>query len=53
MHSMVGGNACQVAMIQHFSFTFFAFATQVFSTPVMVTSSNLRNQAPRFTGYPV
>jgi len=27
-------------MIQHFSFTFFAFATQRFSTPV--TSSNLR-----------
>jgi len=37
----------QVAMIQHFSFTFFPFATQLFSTPV--TSSNLRNQAPLFT----
>jgi len=31
-------------MILHFSFTFFAFATQLFSTPV--TSSNPRNQAP-------
>jgi len=38
-------------MMQHFSFTFFPFydfATQLFSTPV--TSSNLRNQAPPFTG---
>jgi len=37
-------------MIQNFYFTFFtffAFATQLFSTPV--TSSNLRNQAPLFT----
>jgi len=34
-------------MIQHFSFTFFAFAMQPSSTPVM--SSNLRNQAPLFT----
>jgi len=41
----------KVAMIQHFSFTFFPlfdFATQLFSTPD--TSSNLRNQAPPFTG---
>jgi len=40
----------KVAMIQHFSFTFFPFfdfAAQPFSTPV--TSSNLRNQAPLFT----
>jgi len=38
-----------VAMIQHLSFTlftFFAFATQLFSTPV--TSLNFRNQAPLF-----
>jgi len=37
-------------MIQHLSFTFFiffAFATQLFSTPV--TSLHLRNQAPPFT----
>jgi len=37
-------------MIEHFSFTFFncfAFATQLFSTPV--TSSHLRNLAPLFT----
>jgi len=37
-------------MIQHLSFTFipfFAFATQLFSTPV--TSLNLHNQAPLFT----
>jgi len=37
-------------MKKHFSFTFFpffAFAMQLFSTPV--TSSNLRNQAPLFT----
>jgi len=37
-------------MIQHLSFTFipfFAFATQLFSTPV--TSLNLRNQALLFT----
>jgi len=52
MHSMFGGNAYKVAMIiiQLFSLTFFrffAFATQLFSTPV--TSSNLRNQAPPFT----
>jgi len=31
MHSMFGGNAYKVAMIQHLSFTFFAFATQLFS----------------------
>jgi len=31
----------------HFSFTFFPFATQLFSTPV--TSSNFRNKAPLFT----
>jgi len=40
----------EVAMIQHFSFTFFHFfglATQLFSTPV--TSSNLHNQAQLFT----
>jgi len=33
MHSMFGGNTYQVAMIQHFSFTFFPFfasATQLF-----------------------
>jgi len=50
---MFGGNADKLAMIQHFSFTFFpffAFAMQLFSTPV--TSSNLRNQAPPFTGHP-
>jgi len=37
-------------MIQHFSFTFFpffVFATQFFTT--LLTSSNLRNQAPLFT----
>jgi len=34
-------------MIQHLSFTFIPFATQLFSTPV--TSLNLRNQAPLFT----
>jgi len=33
-------------MIQHFSFTFFAFAMQLFST--LVTSSNLHNQAQLF-----
>ena len=52
MHSMFGGNAYEVAMKQHFSFTlfpFFAFVTQLFSTPV--TSSNNRNQAPPFTGH--
>jgi len=46
---MFGGNAYLVAMIQHFSFTFFHFfdfAMQLFSTPV--TSSNLRNQALLF-----
>jgi len=49
MHSMFGGNAYQVAMIQRLSFTFipFVFATQLFSIPV--TSLNLRNQAPLFT----
>jgi len=56
MHSMFGGNAYQVAMIQrcrsllfHLLFTFipFVFATQLFSIPV--TSLNLRNQAPLFT----
>ena len=50
MHSMFGGNAYQVAMIQHFSFTFFPFfaiAMRLFSTAV--TSSNLHNQAPLFT----
>jgi len=38
-------------MIQYFFFTFFPFfyfATQLFSTAV--TSSNLRHQAPPFTG---
>jgi len=30
MHSMFGGNAYSVAMIQHFFFTFFASATQLF-----------------------
>jgi len=37
-------------MIQHLSFTFFhffAFATQLFSTPVI--SLNFRSQAPLFT----
>jgi len=41
-------------MIQHFSFTFFpffAFETQLFSTPV--TSSNLRNQAQPFSRHPM
>jgi len=37
MHSMFGGNAYEVAMMQHFSLTFipfFDFATQLFSTPL-------------------
>jgi len=38
-------------MIQHLSFTFFAFATQLFST--LVTSLNLHNQAPPYTGNPL
>jgi len=50
MHSMFGGNAYSVAMIQNLSFTLFPFSaieTQLFSTPV--TSLNHRNQAPLCT----
>jgi len=46
-------NAYQAAVIQHFSFTFFpffAFATQLFSTPVMSSNNNIRNQGPLLTG---
>jgi len=49
MHSMLGGSAylsCNdTGFFLHF-FPFFAFATQLFSTPVM--TSNLRNQALLF-----
>jgi len=47
---MFGGSAYLFAIIKHFFFAFFLFipfATQRFST--LVTSSNLRNQAPLFT----
>jgi len=43
MYAMFRGN---VAVIQYFSFTFYDFAMQLFSTSV--TSSNLRNQVPLF-----
>jgi len=48
---MFGGSEYLFAIINYFSFAFFVFTpftTKVFSTSV--TSSNLRNQAPPFTG---
>jgi len=50
MHSMFGGNAYSVALIQRFSFTCFSFFCVCNATfSILVTSTNLSNQAPLFT----